>query len=171
MSRQARLDNPIAVKKIADMKAIGKRIHLARLKLRMPDGRRMTQTDLAALMGVKTRNAVSNWERGKNLPKGASMQMLAKILKMPAQVLFDASAPAPDVPGDSPSQQPPAALELEAEEIETVNVSEVSAKLMADPREYALVIRDVQGRAIAFSVDREAIERLQSCLDVLKKFV
>lgn len=173
MSSDTNLANPLAVQKIAFMKAIGKKIRDARVKLKM------SQAELGRRLGV-TRNAVSNWEQGKNLPKGARMRDLAHHLRMHARELYEAS---PDVHGESPEdrEQPeavesaagakPPALGLSADPIDAFELSAVEPVLLADPRAYALRLQDRQGRSIAVSVDRTTIERLRSCLDVLKKFV
>src|SRR5690348_10249362 len=73
--------------------SIGDRIRQARERMRMPNGRRMTQGELAAAVEVE-RNTVSRWENGDVQPnKPAQLLRLARVLRVPTDWLI-AGAPA-----------------------------------------------------------------------------
>jgi transcriptional regulator with XRE-family HTH domain len=62
--------------------SFGQRVRSSRQRLRMPDGRRWTQGDLAKAVGVE-RNTVSRWENGGMLPKDpAIIAVLARVLRV-----------------------------------------------------------------------------------------
>lgn len=62
--------------------SFGNRVRSSRQRLRMPDGRRWTQGDLAKAVGVE-RNTVSRWENGGMLPKDpAIIAVLARVLRV-----------------------------------------------------------------------------------------
>jgi len=62
--------------------SFGHRVRASRQRLRMPDGRRWTQGDLAKAVGVE-RNTVSRWENGGMLPKDpAIIAVLARVLRV-----------------------------------------------------------------------------------------
>jgi DNA-binding XRE family transcriptional regulator len=75
--------------------SIGDRIRQARERIRMPSGRRMTQGELAAAVGVE-RNTVSRWENGDVQPtKPAQLLRLARVLRVPTDWLIGGGAPIP----------------------------------------------------------------------------
>lgn len=70
------------------------RLRASRQRLRTSDGRRWTQGDLAAAVGVE-RNTVSRWENGGILPKDpAVLAALARNLKVTTDWLLDGFTPA-----------------------------------------------------------------------------
>ena len=72
----------------SDCMSIGARIRSSRKALRM------SQQDLAAIIGV-TDQAISNWERDKDVPKRANLQSLAEALKVEYYWLLDGASQAP----------------------------------------------------------------------------
>lgn len=75
--------------------SLGDRIRQARERIRMPNGRRMTQGELAAAVEVE-RNTVSRWENGDVQPnKPAQLLRLARVLRVPTDWLIGGSAAAP----------------------------------------------------------------------------
>lgn len=92
--------------------SIGERIKARRLELDF------SQTALASAVGV-TRNAVSNWELGKNEPSSAMVRLVADKLGVTVEWLAYGSAPRPPALEDSggpykpPSNSPLAQLILD----------------------------------------------------------
>lgn len=80
--------------------SIGDRIRQARERIRMPNGRRMTQGELASAVDVE-RNTVSRWENGDVQPtKPAQLLRLARVLRVPTDWLIEGGA----VPAGGASQ-------------------------------------------------------------------
>ncbi|MGI8510160.1 MAG: helix-turn-helix domain-containing protein [Gemmatimonadaceae bacterium] len=74
--------------------SFAERLRASRQRLRTSDGRRWTQGDLAAAVGVE-RNTVSRWENGGILPKDPGvLAALARPLKVTTDWLLDGFAPA-----------------------------------------------------------------------------
>lgn len=77
-----------------DAGSFGERLRASRQRLRTPHGRRWTQGDLAAAVGVE-RNTVSRWENGGILPKDpAVLAALARKLEVTTDWLLDGIVPA-----------------------------------------------------------------------------
>jgi transcriptional regulator with XRE-family HTH domain len=174
MSREPRLDNPLKVKKIAYMKVIGEKIRWARKKIEMPDGRRMSQDDLSHEMGYQTRNTVSNWERGKNLPKGATMNRLAERLGRDPKWLFSSEhrslAEAIREVGDQVTDKT-APIRISGTPVKVFQIASVEAVTLARPRGPALQVTDQAGDSLAFPVDQTTLDLLQTYLDILKQHI
>lgn len=82
-------------------KSFGSRIRQSRQRLRMPDGSRWTQEDLALAVGVE-RNTVSRWENGGMLPKDpAIIATLSRVLKVSSDWLLGGLG----VPDSNPSRR------------------------------------------------------------------
>lgn len=72
--------------------SLGDRIRQARERIRMPNGRRMTQGELASAVDVE-RNTVSRWENGDVQPnKPAQLLRLARVLRVPTDWLIGGAA-------------------------------------------------------------------------------
>jgi transcriptional regulator with XRE-family HTH domain len=168
MSSEPRLDNPLKVKKIAYMKVIGEKILWAR------ERREMTQDDLAHDLGYRTRNAVSNWERGKNMPAAAKMNPLAKRLGVDHDWLFNADhislADAIKELGDQVPEKP-AAIRIAGTPAKAFRIVSAEAVYLSDPQGVGLQLTDPAGGNMSFPVDRTTLDLLQSALDKLKQYL
>lgn len=52
------------------------------------ESRKMTQTDLSKIFGMKTYTTVSKWESGDNLPRGKDLKMLAEYFGVSSDYLL-----------------------------------------------------------------------------------
>lgn len=92
--------------------SLGDRIRQARERIRMPNGRRMTQGELADAVSVK-RNTVSRWENGEVQPKEPSQLLrLARVLRVSIDWLIEGStqplaAPAQSEVGERQAEEYP----------------------------------------------------------------
>lgn len=100
--------------------SLGDRIRQARERIRMPNGRRMTQGELAAAVEVE-RNTVSRWENGDVQPnKPGQLLRLARVLRVPIEWLIEGAAqtsagPAqPEVAERQPETYPQQSSEMPA---------------------------------------------------------
>jgi transcriptional regulator with XRE-family HTH domain len=153
------------------MREIAQRIKAARKRLAK------TQAWLAGEMGV-TRNAVSNWECGKNLPKGARLAQLFRVLQLPGAEALGSSddrtsgkvvqMPLPAAGSHAAAAPPPGAVDVG--ETELFIVSSVDPMLLLRPRRLVLLVRDVAGQSFALSVDREVLESFQTALETLREY-
>lgn len=85
--------------------SLGDRIRQARERIRMPNGRRMTQGELAAAVEVE-RNTVSRWENGDVQPnKPAQLLRLARVLRVPTDWLIGGTMAVASAQGQTPQSQ------------------------------------------------------------------
>jgi len=85
--------------------SLGDRIRQARERIRMPNGRRMTQGELAAAVEVE-RNTVSRWENGDVQPnKPVQLLRLARVLRVPTDWLIGGTMAVASAQAQPPQSQ------------------------------------------------------------------
>lgn len=80
--------------------------------------KKLTQEQLAHMLGYKGKSAVSNWERGDNLPTDDKIEMLLDIFEIDANTLYG---------WDNAAQ-----IKSDAEELANVILSDIRVKKLVE---------------------------------------